>query len=126
MARVPQMTIAQFEKMFREEDACSAYLVAHRWPDGVRCPRCALSEKISAVTTTAFKWQCHSCTPDSGYCFSDITGTIFENTNKDLREWFRVIRMMLTSKKGIRIHQCRFRSGIMKMSSSQRLAPANE
>ena len=30
-----------------------------------------------------------------------IAGTIFENTNKPLREWFRVIHLMLTSKKGI-------------------------
>src|SRR5205823_1552514 len=30
-----------------------------------------------------------------------LVGTIFENTNKDLREWFRVIHLMLTSKKGI-------------------------
>jgi transposase-like protein len=28
-------------------------------------------------------------------------GTIFENTNKDLREWFRVIHLMLVSKKGM-------------------------
>jgi transposase-like protein len=95
------MTIPQFEKMFPNEDACSAYLVAHRWPDGVKCPRCGSSEKIAAVTTMAFKWQCYSCSPDSGYRFSEITGTIFENTNKDLREWFRVIHMMMTSKKGI-------------------------
>ncbi len=101
MARIQQMTIAQFEKMFPNEDACSAYLVAHRWPDGVRCPRCGKSEKIAAVSTMAFKWQCYSCSPDSGYRFSEITGTIFENTNKDLRDWFRVIHMMMTSKKGI-------------------------
>ena len=49
----------------------------------------------------AFKWQCYSCAPDSGYRFSVIAGTIFENTNKPLRDWFRVIHMMLTSKKGI-------------------------
>ena len=30
-----------------------------------------------------------------------IAGTIFENTNKPLRDWFRVIHLMLTSKKGI-------------------------
>ena len=101
VARIHQMTIPQFEKMFPNEDACSAYLVAHRWPDGVRCPRCGKSEKISAVSTMAFKWQCYSCSPDSGYRFSEITGTVFENTNKDLREWFRVIHLMMTSKKGI-------------------------
>jgi len=100
VARIHQMTIAQFEKMFPNEDACSAYLVARRWPDGVHCPRCG-SAKVSAVSTMAFKWQCYSCAPDSGYRFSEITGTIFENTNKDLREWFRVIHMMMTSKKGV-------------------------
>ncbi len=26
--------------MFPDEDACCAYLVAHRWPEGVHCPRC--------------------------------------------------------------------------------------
>ena len=101
MARIQQMTIPQFEAMFPNEDACSAYLVAHRWPDGVRCPRCGHSEKVGAVSTMAFKWQCYSCSPNSGYRFSEITGTVFENTNKDLLEWFRVIHLMLSSKKGM-------------------------
>jgi IS1 family transposase len=101
VARIQQMTIPQFERAFPNEDACSAYLVSHRWPDGVRCPRCGSVEKVSAMTTMAFKWQCYSCSPDSGYRFSEIAGTIFENTNKPLRDWFRVIHMMMTSKKGI-------------------------
>jgi IS1 family transposase len=100
MARIHQMTLPQFEAMFPDEDACAAYLVAHRWPDGVHCPRCG-SVKISAMTTMAFKWQCYDCAPDTSYRFSHITGTIFENTNKPLRQWFQVIHMMLTSKKGI-------------------------
>ena len=101
MPRIQQMTIPQFEALFPNEDACSAFLVAKRWPESVHCPRCGSAEKVSAVSTMAFKWQCYSCSPDSGYRFSEITGTIFENTNKDLREWFRVVHMMLTSKKGI-------------------------
>ena len=40
MARIHQMTIPEFEKAFPNEEACSAYLVRHRWPNGVvRCPR---------------------------------------------------------------------------------------
>ena len=30
----PQMTIRQFEGMFPTDDACKAYLVARRWPNG--------------------------------------------------------------------------------------------
>ena len=102
MARIHQMTIPEFEKAFPHEEACQAYLVKHRWPNGeIVCPRCGRSEKVSAVSTMPFKWQCYACSPASGYRFSVIAGTIFENTNKPLRDWFRVIHMMVTSKKGV-------------------------
>jgi transposase-like protein len=94
------MTIAQFEATFPNEDACKAYLVARRWPNGVVCPRCG-NPKVFPVGSMAFKWQCYQCAPGAGYRFSHIAGTIFENTNKPLREWFRVTHLMLTSKKGI-------------------------
>ena len=97
---VHQMTVAQFEKTFPDEDACRVYLVARRWPEGIRCPRC-FNDKVFPVGSMAFKWQCYKCTPDAGYRFSHIAGTIFENTNKPLREWFRVVHLMLTSKKGV-------------------------
>jgi transposase-like protein len=100
MARIHQMTIPQFEALFPNEDACAAYLVSRRWPDGVHCPRCG-SVRVYALTTMAFKWECPDCRQGGAYRFSHISGTVFENTNKPLREWFRVIHMMLTSKKGI-------------------------
>lgn len=98
--RIHQMTISQWEAAFPDDDACSAYLVSHRWPLGVKCPRCG-ADVVHPVSTMAFKWQCYACAPDSGYRFSHIVGTIFENTNYPLRTWFRVIHMMLTSKKGV-------------------------
>jgi transposase-like protein len=98
---VPQMTAAQFEATFPDEDACKGYLAARRWPNGVTCPRCGKSEKVFPVKSMPFKWQCYSCTPGSGYRFSVIAGTIFENTNKPLRDWFRVVHYMLASKKGM-------------------------
>ncbi|MGD0189325.1 MAG: IS1595 family transposase [Rhizomicrobium sp.] len=102
--QIHQMTFAQWEKAFPNEDACCAYLVGHRWPEGVICPRCGMPVTHS-VSTMPYKWQCYSCAPNSGYRFSHLTGTIFENTNKPLRDWFRVIHLMLTSKKGISSHQ---------------------
>src|SRR5262245_39559764 len=98
---VPQMTDAQFEAMFPDEDACKAYLQARRWPRGIICPRCDNGERIHPVKTMPFKWQCYTCTPGSGYRFSVIAGTIFENTNKPLRQWFKVVHLMLASKKGM-------------------------
>ncbi len=97
---VHQMTIRQFEATFPNEDACCAYLVARRWPKGVRCPRCG-AEVTHTVSTMPWRWQCYACAPNSGYRFSHIAGTVFENTNKPLRDWFRVVHLMLTSKKGV-------------------------
>jgi transposase-like protein len=96
---IAQMTFAEWEKAFPNEDACAAHLVANRWPNGVHCPRCG-SDRVYDLKTMKWKWECPDCS-DRGYRFSHIAGTIFENTNKPLREWFRVIHLMLTSKKGI-------------------------
>jgi hypothetical protein len=98
---IQQMTIAQWEAAFPDEDACCAYLVKHRWPDGVSCPRCG-NVNVREHGTMPWHWHCNICSPSgTNYRFSHITATIFENTNKPLREWFRVIHFMLTSKKGI-------------------------
>src|ERR1700730_10563596 len=101
--QIHQMSVAQFEAMFPDEDACCAYLVGKRWPEGVRCPRCG-AKRAYPVSTKPWHWQCYACAPES-YRFSHIAGTIFENTNKSLRDWFRVIHLMLTSKKGISARQ---------------------
>lgn len=98
--RIHQMSIADFERHFPHEDACKTYLMNNRWPDGVvRCPRCGFP--ATAHGTKPFHWQCYECSPVTSYRFSVLVDTIFENTNKPLREWFRVMHLMLTSKKGI-------------------------
>jgi transposase-like protein len=97
---IQMMTNSQWEKAFPDEDACDAYLVAHRWPDGVYCPRCG-STHVYKMLAQAWKWECMDCGKSTSYRFSDITWTIFENTNVDLRKWFRVIHLMLRAKKGV-------------------------
>jgi len=101
---VHQMTEREFETRFPigDEDACSAYLKARRWPEGVRCPRCG-NPAVYDLHSRKWHWQCTKCAPggNTGYRFSVIAGTIFENTNKPLRDWFKVTHLMLSSKKGI-------------------------
>jgi transposase-like protein len=96
------MSVAEWEASFPDENCCLAYLTANRWPSGaIRCPRCG-NTAVKAHGTMAFNWLCNKCSPSgTNYRFSVIAGTIFENTNKPLRDWFRVIHLMLTSKKGI-------------------------
>ncbi len=102
---VHQLTSAQFDKMFPvdDEDACKAYLKARRWPKGVACPRCG-NTAVYDLPSRKWHWQCEKCAKD-GYRFSVIAGTIFENTNKPLRDWFKVTHLLLTSKKGMSSRQ---------------------
>jgi transposase-like protein len=95
-----QMTIGQFEEMFPDDDACKAYLKDRRWPNGVRCPRCN-SERVYELKNRAFHWECPDCRLGGAYRFSVLVGTVFENTNIGMRDWFRVIHMMMTAKKGV-------------------------
>ena len=89
-----------FDKLFPNEEACDNYLIANRWPKGVHCPRCG-SVKVYPLQTMKFKWECPDCREGGAYRFSHLVGTIFENTKVDLRDWFKVIHLMLGAKKGI-------------------------
>src|SRR4051812_6418381 len=109
MARQPkpvsQMSEKQFDDLFPvgDEEACRVYLKARRWPNGVFCPRCG-NTKVYELKSRPWHWQCQACDPN-GYRFSLIAGTIFENTNKPLRDWFKVTHLIMTSKKGISARQ---------------------
>lgn len=96
-----QMTVPQFERLFPTDDACKEYLAGRRWPQGHPvCPRCG-NESVYPVTNKPFHWQCTKCAAAGGYRFSVLVDTIFTNTNVSLKTWFKVIHLMLVSKKGI-------------------------
>src|ERR1700730_13488965 len=103
---VRQMTLADFDRLFPDERSCCTYLLLRRWPDGPHCPRCD-NNKVYESTARPWHWQCKQCGKNnrSPYRFSLKTKTIFEETKKPLRTWFRVLHLMLTSKKGISAHQ---------------------
>ena len=103
------MTFEEFDKQFPTEEACKAYIVAKRWPDGVRCPRCNRTEKVYALKKRPFSWVCCNtdCGKRAGYRFSVTTRTIFQDTKAPLRVWFKIGYLMITAKKGISSLQVR-------------------
>ncbi len=108
-------TLAEFDALLPDEDACKKAIMAQRWPDGVvKCPRCG-SVKVWAMPSKPYHWVCKSgaqtmddqtgevltCAKNGGYRFSVITHTIFENTKIPLKLWFKIGYLILTAKKGI-------------------------
>ena len=94
------VTFKDFDRIFPDETAAKQYLVARRWPDGVTCPKCG-NAKVYALPSKPFHWVCKSDQHTHAYRFSLYVGTIFENTNYPLLTWFRVLYLMLSSKKGM-------------------------
>jgi len=97
-----QLTLSEFDALFPNEEACRTFLLLRRWPAGPRCPRCN-NDHVYESTARPWHWQCMKCGPKprSPYRFALTTGTIFEESKKPLLMWFKVLHLMVTSKKGI-------------------------
>lgn len=86
--------LGEFERRFTTAEACRAYLVQLRWPEGVRCPHCGGS-KMWPVRQVLF--QCAAC----GHQTSVTAGTIFQDTRTPLPTWFRAMWWVTNQKTGV-------------------------
>lgn len=87
-------TVLEFEDRFSTEADCRQYLAVVRWPDGFRCPRCGHPD---AWTTERGLWHCTGC----GHQTSVTAGTVFQDTRKPLRLWFRAMWYLVSQKQGV-------------------------
>lgn len=86
-------SIEEFEARFSSEEACREYLVQLRWPEGFRCPRCNHGQ---AWVASATLWQCSQCDHQT----SATAGTVFQDTRKPLKMWFRAMWYVTSQKNG--------------------------
>jgi len=85
--------LLELEERFATEEACRDYLVRLRWPEGFRCPRCGHGR---AWTVRGVWLECANCHHQT----SVTAGTIFQDTRKPLRLWFRAIWYVTSQKNG--------------------------
>lgn len=83
-----------FEAWFDSEEACRAWLVRVRWPDGFVCPVCGSGD---AWETATGRFMCQSC----GRQTSVTAGTIFHRTRTPLKTWFAAIWFVCSQKNGV-------------------------
>jgi ISXO2-like transposase domain/Transposase zinc-ribbon domain len=107
------MSLRQIHQEYDTQDKCMALLIRLRWPNGVECPRCG-NRRVVKVGRP-WNWVCKSgaqvldretgkideCQKKTGYRFSPLVGTVFENTNYKLPLWFEIIYLITQSKKGM-------------------------
>ena len=83
----------ELEDRFRSEEDCLGYLAKLRWPNGFVCPRC---EATGGWLASRGRWICRACR----YQASVLAGTVFQDTHKPLRMWFRAIWHITSQKSG--------------------------
>lgn len=83
-----KLTIRDFMPTERK---CLALFRQMRWPEGIACPHCSSRQVVSNghhLRTKHQRYRCKSC----HRFFTDTTGTIFEKSQLQLREWFYIAR----------------------------------
>lgn len=80
---------------FRDEQTCIDFLAEQRWGKKPCCTRCGVVGAYKIEGGKRFK--CKDC----GLKFSVKVGTVFENSNIELRYWFAAVFLATANKKGI-------------------------
>lgn len=106
-------TISTFElfQMFPDQESARLYLESRLWPDGVKCPTCRKSERIT--TRKGGYYRCNACQLD----FTVRTGTIFERSHIPLHKWLYAMYLLVTARKGISSLQLSKEIGVTQKSA---------
>lgn len=88
-------TLLEFQDRFATEEACHAYLVECRWPDGFRCPRCGEGRSYPRQDRRAL--ECAGC----GHIASVTAGTVLHKSKVTSRAWLWAAWLLVSSKGGI-------------------------
>src|SRR6266436_9592603 len=98
-------TFLEAVRYFADADTCLQFLVALRWPRGVKCPHCG-SKKVTFLEKAKL-WKCKNAHPKQK--FSVKVGTIFEDSPIGLDKWFPAMWLASNCKNGIssyELHRC--------------------
>ncbi|HQW21403.1 MAG TPA: IS1595 family transposase, partial [Rhodocyclaceae bacterium] len=93
----PGMSLPEFFARYGSEEQCESTLMALRWPEGFRCPRCASSAHYVVGHGARRLFQCRACRHQT----SLTAGTLMDSTKLPLRIWFLAIFLVSQDKTGL-------------------------
>jgi transposase-like protein len=105
-------TLAEFQGRFASEEDCRRYLVACRWPDGFRCPRCGEPDAYELAGRELL--QCRSCRHQT----SVTAGTVLHRTHVPLRLWFAAAYLVTTHTPGFSAVQLQRQLGLARYETA--------
>ena len=88
-------TIFEFNTWFPDEESCSRFLIASRWPNGFVCPSCGGHDYY--LVTTRNLLQCKACS----HQVSPTAGTVMHRSKMPLTLWFQAAYLTTTHTPGL-------------------------
>src|SRR5919199_2136947 len=105
-------SLAEFRDRFAAEEDRRRYLMACRWPDGFRCPRCGAREAYEVAGRELL--QCRSCRHQA----SVTAGTVLHRTHVPLRLWFAAAYLITTHTPGFSAVQLQRQLGLARYETA--------
>ena len=91
-------TLAEFRKLYPNDDACLEEIKEIRYPDGVLCRECkTVTQHYKIAGRTAY--GCRFCRNQ----IYPLTGTVFEKSTTPLTKWFYALFLMTQTRSRISI-----------------------
>ena len=106
-------TLQEAVLYFANADNCREYLVAHRWADGVACPRCGSTKVLFQAKYN--RWQCSA--KHENRQFTAKTGTIFEDSPLGLDKWLMAMWQIVNCKNGISSYEIHKAIGVTQKTA---------
>jgi len=106
-------TLVEAVKVFSDPTVALTFMVALRWPDGVRCPHCQ-STRVRFIATRSV-WECREDHPCKR--FSIKTGTIMEESPLSLDKWLIGMWLEANAKNSISSYEIARDLGITQKSA---------
>lgn len=89
------ISVFKLSEMFPNEAAARQYIEAYRWPNGVVCPICQESKRITPRKDGYYR--CLACMET----FTVRTKSIFERSHVPLHKWIHAMYQLMTARKGV-------------------------
>ena len=106
-------TLQEAIEYFADYQNCHDFLVAVRWPGGVRCRHCGSS--VVRYMTSVRRWQCYEKHPRPQ--FSLKTGSVFEDSPIALKKWLAAMWLIVNAKNGISSYEIHRAIGVTQKSA---------
>lgn len=93
------LTVADFFRMFPNDEAAEKWVIKKRWPAGVCCPKCGSLNVNTKAKRKSKPFRCREkgCEAD----FSPKIGTFMQSSKLGYRDWLFAIYLVSTNLKGV-------------------------